>query len=762
MSAPIRLLAAPGLAVLALAAGALALVSCSSRNDTAQVLAAYDERGDYPPLAIRYPLNGTLFPPEIAPTGFSWQDAATNANAWLIRFQFADSTNALDRLCHSNAWLPAPADWEEIKRRSTAQEARVTILGFNRADASRALSRGRLTIRTSRDEVGAPIFYREVNLPFLDAVKDPSRIRWRFGSIASPQTPPIVLEGLPVCGNCHSFSQDGKILGMDVDYANNKGAYAITHTARRMSLASSEVISWNDFRQADGQQTYGLLSQVSPDGQSVVSTVKDRSVFVGTPGLAFSQLFFPIQGILAVYDRNSATFQALPGADDPEYVQSNPTWSPDGQFILFARAKRYQLKNDRSGKKVLLSAEDCAEFLNGEQTFQFDLYRIPFNHGKGGRAEPIKGASRNGRSNYFAKPSPDGKWIVFCQAKSFMLLQPDSELFIIPAEGGEPRRLAANTTRMNSWHSWSPNSRWLVFSSKAASDYTQLHLTHIDESGNSTPAILLSYFTAPDRAANIPEFVRLPPDAIEKIQPRFLDDNSHARAAYAFEQANDAEHAIAEYQKALTINPRNVHAHQRLGFLLYHTRRQFQEGLAHTAEALKLDANDACAHYDLGMAQMHQKQFAPAIEHFTQALKLMPEGLDSRYNPGDMHSSLASALITQQRLPEAAAELAIALKYAPKNPNFHYTLALVLAAQGRIEEPAQHYALAHSLAPALDTEPQYHNLMCLNYAQAGQYAEALAAAQKCLDLAAASGQTDLARELRERIEVLRQRANAAP
>ena len=38
-------------------------------------------------------------------------------------------------------------------------------------------------------------------------------------------------------------------------------------------------------------------------------------------------------------------------------------------------------------------------------------------------------------SNYFAKYSPDGNWIVFCKAKSFMLLQPDSELYIIPAAG---------------------------------------------------------------------------------------------------------------------------------------------------------------------------------------------------------------------------------------------------------------------------------------------------------------------------------------
>ncbi|MQY80272.1 MAG: hypothetical protein GH151_13965 [Bacteroidetes bacterium] len=42
-------------------------------------------------------------------------------------------------------------------------------------------------------------------------------------------------------------------------------------------------------------------------------------------------------------------------------------------------------------------------------------------------------------SNYFARYSPDGKWIVFCQVESFMLLMPDSKLYIMPAEGGTPR-----------------------------------------------------------------------------------------------------------------------------------------------------------------------------------------------------------------------------------------------------------------------------------------------------------------------------------
>ena len=95
---------------------------------------------------------------------------------------------------------------------------------------------------------------------------------------------------------------------------------------------------------------------------------------------------------------------------------------------------------------------------------------MPFNEGRGGAPEPLAGASNNGVSNFFGRYSPGGKWIVFCRAKSYMLLQKDSELYILPAEGGQARRLLCNAGRMNSWHSFSPNGKWLVFSSKAWSD----------------------------------------------------------------------------------------------------------------------------------------------------------------------------------------------------------------------------------------------------------------------------------------------------
>jgi tetratricopeptide (TPR) repeat protein len=739
---------------LVLVALGLTATSCSRRLPVEQMLAAYQEQRSYPELTVRSPRNDTLFPPDIAPYPFAWQDT-TEADTWLILVEFSDDRPRLQFVSPRREWRPKPAEWREIKERSRDRRAKVTLIGFQRAAPLNLLSRGRISFRTSKDPVAAPLFYREVNLPFIEAVKDPSRIRWRFGTIDTEGAPPVVLEGLPVCGNCHSFSSDGRMLGMDVDYGNNKGAYVITPVSKNMVLASSDIMTWDNYKPEDHQKTFGLLSQVSPDGQVVVSTVKDKSVFVPTPDLAFSQLFFPIKGILVTYRRNSGTSQSLPGADDPAYVQSNPNWSPDGKFLAFARAKAYELKSKEAEDKMLLTEQDCAEFLRDGKPFLFDLYRIPYNQGQGGKPEPLAGASRNGRSNYFPKYSPDGKWIVFCQARSYMLLQPDSELFIIPAEGGTPRRLQCNTPRMNSWHSWSPNSRWIVFSSKDQSPYTQLFLTHIDEQGESTPAVLLADFTAPDRAANIPEFVNSPPGSIARIQQEFLDDLSHARAAYVRENNDDFDGAIAEYQRALSLNSKNVHAHQRLGFLLSNLKGNPREGFAHTLEALRLDPNDACAQFDLGMALREQGRPQEAVEHLAKAVALMPEGFDRRYNPVDMECALGDALVATGDAREAATVLAKAVSLNPKSARAHYLLALALAGQGLIQEPADHYSTAHSLQPEMTTGPEYHLLMSVNYQKAGQGLDALHSARTALEAAQAKGDADMVRLAKDRLDECR-------
>lgn len=750
-----------GIIAIAIVVAIVLLTTSYKRRFRAEdILARYQDNVKYGSLTINYPLDETLFPPEIVPPTFRWNDNS-GSEIWLVSISFQDDEGDMNVLANESRWIPEPRQWQNIKNRSLEKDAEVTILGVKGGKPVNIVSAGRIRIRTSEDQVGAPLFYREVNLPFVDAVKDPSLIRWRFGDISSPHQPPVVLKNLPVCGNCHSFSEHGEILAMDVDYANSKGSYVITQTAEEMILATSDIITWNDYQKEDKEQTFGLLSQISPDGRFVVSTVKDKSVFVPMPPLAFSQLFFPVKGILCTYDMQSRNFKSLPGADDPKYVQSNPSWSPDGQYIVFARAEAYDLKDTEGKGKVLLTREECKEFTEDGKPFLFDLYRIPFNEGKGGEPEPIEGASDNGMSNYFAKYSPDGKWIVFCKAKSYMLLQSDSELYIIPAEGGKARKLRANTSRMNSWHSFSPNGKWLAFSSKAYSDYTQICLTHIDEQGNSSPAVLLEHFTDPDRAANIPEFVDSKSDAIKKIREEFLNDYSFVRAGNEFFKAGDTDNAIQEYTQALELNPNNAEAHLKLGFLLYNAKRMYEQGMAHYKEALKANPRDPRIQHDLGMALLHQRQFDQAIEHLSEALRIMPNGLDEQYNSVGMHFNLALAYSYAGRSEEAVTHFSEVLRLDPNNAPAHYRLALELAKQRDLEGSLRHYTTAVKLKPDVDKSPLLHYLLAMNYAEARRFSEAVLSAEKALSLANAAGDVRLVQEINKSLEIYKQGDNAS-
>ncbi|MHC4437739.1 MAG: hypothetical protein ACYS3S_10295 [Planctomycetota bacterium] len=299
-----------GLLVVIAAVG-IFVICYKSDPEPDDLLARYRDGSQYDTLTIHYPLDETLFPPEIVSPTFRWEDGNSKSNMWLLNIKLRDSDAPMNVITRESEWTPQQQQWETIKKRSLEQDAHVTILGVRRRLTTRILSAGRISIKTSKDPVGAPLFYREVNLPFIDAVKDPSNIRWRYGSISSPEQPPIILENLPVCGNCHSFDADGKTLAMDVDYANSKASYVITQVAEQMTLATSDIITWNDYRKEDGQQTFGLLSQISPDGRFVLSTVKDASVFVPRLELAFSQLFFPIKGIYCRERMIRSLFRAI-------------------------------------------------------------------------------------------------------------------------------------------------------------------------------------------------------------------------------------------------------------------------------------------------------------------------------------------------------------------------------------------------------------------------------------------------------------------
>ena len=681
-------------------------------------------------ISIDYPLDGSIFPPEIIPPTFIWRDAAKNATRWRIDIAFADgsagmhlqsagerlaigeidqrcvsSTNELPKLtpeqAMAHAWIPEAGAWEAIKRHSVTSAAVITISGFSRQDAKRAVSSGRVAIRTSKDPVGAPIFYRDVPLMPSETEKGiikplaPSAtplIQWRLRNISELESR-VVLKDMLTCANCHSFSRDGKTMGMDMDGPqNDKGLYAIVPVKPQMTINTTDMVTWNPSHDRQvGLNRVGFMSQVSPDGKYVVTTVStadqaplNKYYVANFMDYRFLQVFYPTRGILAWYSRDTGRREPLPGADDPRYVQTDGVWSPDGSCVVFARAEAKEPYPP--GQKMAAYANDP-----NEVQIQYDLYRVPFNGGQGGQPEAIAGASGNGMSNTFPKVSPDGRWIVFVKCRNAQLMRPDSQLYIVPARGGQARRMRCNTTLMNSWHSFSPNGRWLVFSSKSRSPYTQMYLTHLDEEGNDSPAILIENSTAANRAVNLPEFVNIAPDGIVAISTPAVDMYKKFDHAAELGDKGQYDAAIVEWRELLSTNADDARIHSNLGTALAQTGR-YAEAIPEFEKALELNPEYWKVYDNLGRTQLAVGQPDEAILTLEKGLQYDPESVD-------FHTHLGLALASKNRIDEAKAEFDKVLKIDPNNVIAHFALGVALAYQDDWDKAITEFREALRLSP---------------------------------------------------------------
>jgi hypothetical protein len=133
-----------------------------------------------------------------------------------------------------------------------------------------------------------------------------------------------------------------------------------------------------------------------------------------------------------------------------------PDWSHDGTTIAYTSTNR------------------TADGRIGDQNdSEADLYTVPYNGGQGGEARPVPGASTPGIGEYYPDFSADDRYLAFNrvedrQGQKYYYNQ-RGEIYVIPAAGGTPTRLAANDPPacsgekspgiLNSWPKWSPTVR---------------------------------------------------------------------------------------------------------------------------------------------------------------------------------------------------------------------------------------------------------------------------------------------------------------
>ena len=139
------------------------------------------------------------------------------------------------------------------------------------------------------------------------------------------------------------------------------------------------------------------------------------------------------------------------------HLETFPAWAPDGKYLYFCR-----MQNHRATMPP--------------DSIRYDLYRISFDEESErlGVPELVFNASEQQKSVSFPNVSPDGKYLMFTLSDygNFSIWHPESDLYLLNLATGETRNIKeVNSQHVESYHTWSSNGRWFVFSSKRMDGY---------------------------------------------------------------------------------------------------------------------------------------------------------------------------------------------------------------------------------------------------------------------------------------------------
>lgn len=192
-------------------------------------------------------------------------------------------------------------------------------------------------------------------------------------------------------------------------------------------------------------------------------------------------------------------------SSDPNLLETFPGWSPDGKKIYYSVAKYPEGAN----------AENILKFT---PMIRYDIVSRDFDPATRRFSAPdtIVLASADSMSVLLPRISPDGKYLLYCKAPfgTFHIWHKESDLYITDLSTGKERALTrANSDDTESYHSWSSNSRWIVFSSRRDDgSYTRPYITYVDADGSESKAFVVpqespDYYRELMKSYNVPEFM---------------------------------------------------------------------------------------------------------------------------------------------------------------------------------------------------------------------------------------------------------------
>ena len=289
------------------------------------------------------------------------------------------------------------------------------------------------------------------------------------------------------CMNCHTSNRNGTSF---MHLRGSKGGTILNRNGKLTKL--------NTKTDKTGNTVYG---DISKDGRYGVFTTADITFAIHSRRDLRMEVFDKRSDLVLV-DFDNLTVTDSPATSGEEYQETFPCFSADGRTIFFCRALHHEQPDSIS-------------------EMQYEIAVVQFDPETGKMGDRVITIVPSGDNLSFShlKASSDGHWLMATAAQygTFPVWHKESELWLIDLHTRKIDNLPmVNAFGADTYHSWSSNSRWVVFASKRDDMvYGRPYIVYIDENGNTGKPFLLPQrdpdkYRTTIKSFNLPELYSIP------------------------------------------------------------------------------------------------------------------------------------------------------------------------------------------------------------------------------------------------------------